>query len=68
MADATVERQDSGQNLILIIDDSAENIRLLSNMPKGLGQIIFATDGDAGIALARQRQPQLILLDVESRL
>ncbi|GGC65649.1 diguanylate cyclase [Undibacterium terreum] len=51
--------------LILIIDDSVAAIRMLSGMLKDLGQIIFATSGEAGIQLARERKPHLILLDVE---
>jgi diguanylate cyclase (GGDEF)-like protein len=52
-------------NLILIIDDSTDAIRLLNSMLKGLGQVVFATNGADGIAMARQRRPQLILLDVD---
>ncbi|MFC5697998.1 diguanylate cyclase domain-containing protein [Pseudomonas sp. GCM10022186] len=52
-------------NLILIIDDSADTIRLLSGMLKDQGQILFATSGEMGIELAQSRQPALILLDVE---
>ncbi|MEO7577678.1 MAG: diguanylate cyclase [Massilia sp.] len=51
--------------LILIIDDSVDAIRLLSTMLRDQASIIFATDGAAGIVLARQRRPQLILLDVQ---
>jgi diguanylate cyclase (GGDEF)-like protein len=53
------------QNLILIIDDSVDAIRLLSGMLKDQGQILFATRGETGIRLAQERKPQLILLDVE---
>ncbi len=52
-------------SLILIVDDSVDAIRLLSGMLKDMGQIIFATSGAAGIELAQQRRPQLVLLDVE---
>lgn len=52
-------------NLILIIDDSADTIRLLSSMLKDQGQILFATNGEMGIQLAQLQQPALILLDVE---
>ncbi|MCO6060298.1 diguanylate cyclase [Pseudomonas sp. MOB-449] len=52
-------------NLILIIDDSADTIRLLSGMLKTQGQILFATSGEKGIGLARSQRPTLILLDVE---
>lgn len=60
MSDLLAER-----NLILIIDDSVDTIRLLSGMLKDQGQILFATSGETGIRLARERKPQLILLDVE---
>lgn len=50
---------------ILIIDDSVDTIRLLSGMLRDLGQISFATSGEAGLQLATQRPPDLILLDVE---
>jgi diguanylate cyclase (GGDEF)-like protein len=50
---------------ILIIDDSPDIIRLLGAMLKDQGQILSATTGAAGIHLACQRQPDLILLDVE---
>lgn len=53
------------QSRILIIDDSVTSIRLLSAILKDLGRIWFATSGEAGIALAREHQPQVILLDVE---
>ncbi|MFZ6046980.1 diguanylate cyclase domain-containing protein [Pseudomonas sp. CR3202] len=56
---------DAEPNLILIIDDSADTIRLLSGMLKDQGQILFATSGEMGIQLAQSRQPALILLDVE---
>jgi len=50
---------------ILIIDDSVANIRLLGSLLKDKGEILFATSGEAGIEIARQQPPQLILLDVE---
>lgn len=51
--------------LILIIDDSPESIRLLSGLILDKGDVVFATSGEAGLTLARQRRPDLILLDVE---
>lgn len=53
------------QSRILIIDDNAASIRLLSGMLKDFGRIFFATSGKAGIEMAREQQPHLILLDVE---
>lgn len=51
--------------LILIIDDSVANIRLLTKLLEGQGSIIFATSGDDGMALAQRQRPDVILLDVE---
>ncbi|MCG2586325.1 diguanylate cyclase domain-containing protein [Massilia sp. TS11] len=51
--------------LILIIDDDADAIRLLSGMIADQAEILFATSGEAGIQLARARRPQLILLDLQ---
>lgn len=56
---------DVPDSIILIIDDSPDAIRLLGGMLKEQGQILFATTGESGLNLARQRQPQLILLDVD---
>lgn len=50
---------------ILIIDDNADNVRLLGGMLKDQAQILFALDGETGLKLAKQHRPQLILLDVE---
>lgn len=61
---AITDKTDSGCS-ILIIDDSVETIRFLSGMLRDLGQISFATSGEAGLQLANQRPPDLILLDVE---
>jgi len=54
-----------GDSTILIIDDNADTIRLLSAMVRGQGRVLFATNGAAGIDIARLQRPQLILLDVE---
>lgn len=50
---------------ILIIDDMASNIRVLSHILHEHAEIFFATSGSAGIVLAREKAPDLILLDVE---
>ncbi|MEP9356013.1 diguanylate cyclase [Xanthobacter sp. KR7-65] len=50
---------------ILIIDDDVGTIRWLSAAVKGMAEVFFATSGDAGIAMARSRAPDLILLDAE---
>lgn len=50
---------------ILIIDDMASNIRVLSHILHEQAEVFFATSGAAGIAMAREKMPDLILLDVE---
>lgn len=50
---------------ILIIDDSPTSIRLVSHFVRDLGNVHFATSGEAGIALAAELLPDLILLDFE---
>lgn len=56
---------DNNRNLILVIDDSVSIVRFLCELLKEQGQILFATNGADGLEIARARQPQLILLDVE---
>lgn len=50
---------------ILIIDDSVETIQLLTAVLSGMGEIRFATSGGDGVRLAKERPPDLILLDID---
>ncbi len=50
--------------LILVVDDSVDNIKLLNTVLQEEAEVIFATDGEKGLALARERNPDLILLDI----
>lgn len=51
---------------ILIVDDVADNIRVLGNILKNRGySIITATSGEQGINIARAKKPDLILLDIQ---
>jgi len=50
---------------ILIIDDDINLIRLMSQMLKDFGRILFATNGEMGLHIAQEQKPDLILLDVE---
>lgn len=63
--DAEQTSATSGLPRVLIIDDLASNIRVLSHILHEQAEIFFATSGAAGIALAREKMPDLILLDVE---
>lgn len=50
---------------ILLVDDSAENIRILLEVLKGEYQVVAAKDGAKALALAQQQPaPDIILLDV----
>ena len=50
--------------LILIVDDSIENVILLKNLLQDLARIAFAHDGVSALELAAHHRPDLILLDV----
>lgn len=51
--------------LILIVDDNPANVDILqTRLIANNYDIISATDGEAGLAIARDRQPDLILLDI----
>ncbi len=49
---------------ILIIDDTPINIRVLSELLSDEYKVIFATNGQDCLAMARSERPDLILLDV----
>lgn len=51
-------------SLILIVDDDLINIEILNAVLEDEYDIIFAASGNQAIALAREYQPDLILLDV----
>ena len=51
--------------LILIVDDNPTNLDILqARLAAHNYQIITAMDGEAGLAVAREQQPDLILLDI----
>lgn len=50
---------------VLLVEDNEDNLRIYSTILTYSGfRVIEATDGEAGLAAARQRQPALILMDV----
>ncbi len=49
--------------LILVVDDQATIIRIMSNMLKPDYDVCVATDGEKAIEVAKSRLPDLILLD-----
>ena len=51
--------------LILIVDDNAANIKVLSNSLKDAGyKVLIAKDGNSALSILEKVQPDLILLDV----
>ena len=50
---------------LLLVDDSPTNLRFLAHVLHNMGEIFFATDGPSALKIARDKQPDLILLDVE---
>jgi len=51
--------------LILIVDDNPTNLDILQARLKANNyEIITAADGEAGLAIAREKQPDLMLLDI----
>ncbi|HET9451337.1 MAG TPA: diguanylate cyclase [Aggregicoccus sp.] len=51
------------RSLILIVEDDEASRESLSELLEAHYEVIGAADGDAGLALARERLPDLILLD-----
>lgn len=50
---------------ILYVDDDALNLRLVRKNLQSMGYTVFeALDGQTGIQLARQKQPDVILMDL----
>jgi two-component system, cell cycle response regulator DivK len=51
---------------VLIVEDNETNMTLATFLLKSVGYIVFgAPDAEAGLALARERHPNLILMDVQ---
>jgi CheY-like chemotaxis protein len=50
---------------ILLVEDNDDNLRIYSTILTYSGyQVLEATDGEVGLAAAREQQPDLILMDV----
>ncbi len=50
---------------ILIVDDNPDNVELLSQMLEEVADIITANNGPDALAMAKDRYPDMILLDVQ---
>jgi two-component system sensor histidine kinase/response regulator len=60
-----VSRPDTDAPLILVVDDEPSNVDVLCDLLEALGyRTVGAGSGEAALALARDRAPDLVLLDV----
>jgi two-component system cell cycle response regulator DivK len=51
---------------VLIVEDNAANMTLAVFLLRSAGHtVLTATDAEAGLTLARDEQPQLILMDIQ---
>lgn len=53
------------ENIILIVDDSPAMIQVTARMISAIGQLRFATGGEAALQQMRNSAPDLVLLDAE---
>lgn len=55
----------AGSPIVLLVEDNDDNLRIYSTILTYSGyQVIEATDGEAGLTAARDKHPDLILMDV----
>lgn len=52
------------QQTLLVVDDEATNLSVMRQILKDNYRLVFAKNGDKALELAREEQPDLILLDV----
>jgi two-component system cell cycle response regulator DivK len=51
---------------VLIVEDNAANLALATFLLQSVGHtVLSATDAEAGLTLARDEQPNLILMDIQ---
>jgi len=51
---------------VLIVEDNAANMKLAKFLLESVGHtVLTATDAEAGLLLARDEQPNLILMDIQ---
>ena len=51
---------------ILVVEDTENNRRILNDLLTNAGfEVIEATDGEKGVAIAAEHQPDLILMDIQ---
>ncbi len=51
---------------VLVVEDNPTNMRLAVFLLRSVGHVVFsANDAEAGLTLAREQQPNLILMDIQ---
>lgn len=56
---------ENGRPSVLVVDDEPKNVQLLTDLLESRNYTVWpATDGEQGLALARERLPDVVLLDV----
>ena len=59
------EQVTTGKFLILVVDDSADNVAVMSLNLQELGyRVVTATNGEEAVSVAAQTKPNLILMDI----
>jgi len=57
-------KENEKKNSVLIIDDTPENIKILAELLNPIYTVFFATNGKKGIELAKNKNPDLVILDI----
>jgi two-component system cell cycle response regulator DivK len=51
---------------VLVVEDNSSNMTLATFLLKSVGHtVLAATDAEAGVAMAKVEQPELILMDIQ---
>ena len=52
---------------LLLVDDEPTNLQVLRHILQADYRLLFATDGERALQLAREQRPDLVLLDIICR-
>lgn len=59
------ENNETSKTILVIEDSTTQALHLQAVLEQGGLQVVWAQDGQAGLKVARQTQPDLIVLDVQ---